>query len=106
MMKETIIPIFTGEKLDKLMADPELKGQMAPYESDEAGNFYLGVLADVFIGDVVNHTCLWIARMRFALGLENTFVFTKKEGNDWASVLSKDDYLLLYDAKKLGLWMG
>ena len=106
MMKETIIPIFTGEKLDKLMADPELKGQMAPYESDEAGNFYLGVLADVFIGDVVYHTCLWIARMRFALGLENTCVFTKKEGNDWVSVLSKDDYLLLYDAKKLGLWMG
>merc|ERR1711862_395303 len=99
MINAPVIPISKGAKLDKLTSDPEIK--METYEGNDVSNFYLALLADVFIGDPSDRSALWIARFRFALGLDNTFIFTNSRRE---SVLSKDNHYLLYDARKIKEW--
>lgn len=60
----------------------------------EGSYFYLAVLSDVYLGDPADRTSAWIARMRDALGMRNTFVFPEK-GKNTGGHLELDD-----DAKK------
>ena len=90
-----------------LETDSELANQLKyvngnQWERPTAGYVYLAVLADVYIGNPVDQLSLWIARMRYALGIKNTFVLTEKQGDNWVSYVNDDTYLELYDANRLG----
>jgi len=77
------------------------------YKHNVGIRVYLAVLADAYLGNPVDQTSLWIARMRYALGMKNTYILTHKEGDRWVSYLDDESYLDLYDIKKLGIpWMG
>lgn len=89
------------EEVQRLMNDVEIQTR----ESDVADNLFLAVLADCFIGSPASHYSLMVARMRYALGMANTFVLTKKAGDSWDSYVN-DDHLILHDPKKMGLWYG
>jgi hypothetical protein len=123
MLNSDIYPIATGEyeALDTSVADRVL----ALVEDDVLGSLirlpkegrhmasvlYFAVLADVYIGNPVDHNSMWIARMRCALGLcSNTFILTKRSLFDWkvewVSYVNETNYLELYDREKLGLWSG
>ena len=117
MLQSDIFIIENGEvdeEVDeRLFNDADLSAvmQKVPDEVRHVGSsVYLSVLADVFIGNPVDHLSLWIARMRFALGKKNTFVFTEKktvDGEDkWVSYVNEENYLELYDRTKLGQWMA
>lgn len=117
MLQSDIFIIENGEvdeEVDeRLFNDADLSAvmQKVPDEVRHVGSsVYLSVLADVFIGNPVDHLSLWIARMRFALGKKNTFVFTEKKSVDgedkWVSYVNEENYLELYDRTKLGQWMA
>jgi len=63
---------------------------------------YLAVLANVYLGNPADPTSVWIARMRYALGMENTFIFVDNVGGKLKSFVDEDSYLELYDVGKLG----
>lgn len=97
------------EAHDRLANDPDLKDRITVINCDLGGRMYLAILADVYLGNPVGQLGLWIARMRLALGFgaKDTYVLTEKQGDKWASLLHDNNYLDLYDAKKLGTpWMG
>ena len=75
------------------------------FGKDVANDLFMAVLADCFIGYPASHYSLMVARMRYALGMENTFVLTKKAGDSWVSYVN-DDHSVLHDPKKMGLWLG
>ena len=113
MLDQPIFPIDSDSKnvdLEKhklLETDSELANQLKyvdgnQWERPTAGYVYLAVLADVYIGNPVDQLSLWIARMRYALGIKNTFVLTEKQGDNWVSYVNDDTYLELYDANRLG----
>lgn len=93
---------------DGFANDNELKGKIKVLKAGLAEAYYLGTLADAYIGDPINQSMLWIARFRMALGLGiNTYVLTEKKGDKVESLLSQENYLDLYDRSKLGaLWMA
>ena len=113
MLDHPIFPIDSDsknvdiEKHKLLETDSELANQLKyvdgnQWERPAAGYVYLAVLADVYIGNPVDQLSLWIARMRYALGIKNTFVLTEKQGDNWVSYVNDDTYLELYDANRLG----
>lgn len=67
-------------------------------------------MADAYIADPTSNWSLLIARMRYSLGLRNTFVLTENKMIDreerWVSYVNDENYLELYDKKHLGPWMG
>jgi hypothetical protein len=105
--------VTEDEEIKRLMEDPELRTKHAVEESDDYDHsdvLHLAVLADVYMADPTSQWSLMIARMRYALGLTNTFVLTetKTDANGeevWVSYVS-EDYLELYDRMHLGPWMG
>jgi len=91
MLNSDIYPIATGEyqavdtsvaeRVQALLNDNVLGDLIRlPKESRHLGSvLYFAVLADVYLGNPVDHNSMWIARMRCALGLcSNTFILTKK----------------------------
>ncbi|KAL7490300.1 hypothetical protein ACHAW6_016077 [Cyclotella cf. meneghiniana] len=90
------------EEVKRLIQDPSIKTQ----EKDVTNDLHMAVLADVFLGNPASHWSLMVARMRYALGIKNTFVLTKKNGNDWVSYIDDTNYSELYDKAKLGPWLG
>ena len=122
MMKHDVYPIHIDPTdLDKeihsfLTEDKELKGHLKDVEYKLSGclggNMYLAVLADVYLGNPVDQLSLWVARMRFALGIDNTFIFTQDIATGtrdfhWVSYMSMNNYTALYDKERLGPpWMG
>ncbi|KAL9178602.1 hypothetical protein ACHAXT_001940 [Thalassiosira profunda] len=122
MMQHDIYPIHIDPTdLDKdihsfLAEDKELKGRLKDVDYKLSGclggNIYLAVLADVYLGNPVDQLSLWVARMRFALGIDNTFIFTKDIATGtrdfhWVSYMSMSNYTALYDKERLGPpWMG
>jgi hypothetical protein len=87
------------EEVKRLIDDPELKTQ----EMDITNDLHMAVLADVFIGYPGSHYSLMIARMRYALGIKNTFVLTERKDNDWVSYIDDTNYLELYADNP---WLG
>jgi len=85
-----------------------LKIEELPQQFKHVGSHvYLAVLANVYLGSPADPTSLWIARMRYALGMKNTFIFVDNVGGKLESFVDDDSYLELYDAEKLGVaWMG
>jgi len=123
MLNSDIYPIATGEydTVDTSVAervqaliDDYVLGDLIrlPKDNRHLGSvLYFAVLADVYIGNPVDHNSMWIARMRCALGLcSNTYILTKKMlidwKTEWASYVNEDNYLELYDRETLGLWSG
>ncbi|KAK1745544.1 hypothetical protein QTG54_003468 [Skeletonema marinoi] len=123
MLNSDIYPIATGQydTVDTSVADrvqalinDYVLGDLIrlPKESRHLGSvLYFAVLADVYIGNPVDHNSMWIARMRCALGLcSSTFILTKKKlidwKTEWVSYVNEDNYLELYDRELLGLWSG
>ena len=98
------------EELHKsLMDDSEMSEDKirTPVGSPLASYIYLAVLADVYIGNPVDQLSLWIARMRYALGIKNSFVLTEKQGENWVSWVNDDTHVELYDANRLSTpWIG
>jgi hypothetical protein len=101
------------EEIKRIVNDPELSIFKVAKELDDyqdCDNLHLAVMADAYIADPTSHWSLWIARMRYALGLQNTFVLTEKRMVDgeerWVSYVDDENYLELYDKKHLGPWMG
>lgn len=91
--------------------DNELKTKIKVVkEASFAQTYYLGTLADVYIGNPVSQATLWVARFRMALGLgKNTFVLMENfmGKGKWESMLSDKNYLDLYDKTKMGgPWMA
>jgi hypothetical protein len=81
------------DEVKRLEEDSELKTD----EKDVMNDLHLAVLADVFIGDPCSHWSLMIARMRYALGIKNSFVFTEKKDGKWVSFVDDGNYLELYN---------
>ena len=115
MMKHDIYTIDSSDKPDdevhtRLAKDAELKTQLKCLRDKRleglGGKMYLAVLADVYLGNPTDHTSMWIARMRYALGMKHTYIFTEKRGDNWVSYMNDDEYLDLYNTAKLGPWMG
>jgi len=123
MLNSDIYPIATGEydrvdtsvaeRVQALLNDYVLGDLIRlPKENRHLGSvLYFAVLADVYIGNPVDHNSMWIARMRCALGLcSTTFILTKKMlvnwEVEWVSYVNQDNYLELYDREMLGLWSG
>jgi len=110
MLQHDIYLIDSSDTIDneaheQLAKDPDLT--LKKLAAEYGSKIYLAVLADVYLGNPVDQICLWIARMRFALGMKNTYIFTEKQGDQWVSYLNDDSYLDLYDSEKLGIpWMG
>jgi hypothetical protein len=103
------------KEINRLKEDPELHTFQYYVKEDEdfdrGDMLHLAVLADVFLGEPTNNWSLLIARMRYALGLQNTFVLTEpkidEDGNEqWVSYVDSENYLELYDREHLGRWMG
>ncbi|KAL3775873.1 hypothetical protein HJC23_000532 [Cyclotella cryptica] len=90
------------EEVKRLIQDPSIKTQ----ESDVTKKLHFAVLADVFIGNPASHWSLMVARMRYALGIKNTFVLTEQRGDAWVSYIDDTNYAELYDDAKIGPWMG
>lgn len=123
MLKSDIYPIATGEydtmdtsvsqRVQALINDYVLGDLIKlPKQNRHLGSvLYFAVMADVYIGNPVDHNSMWIARMRCALGMASkTFILTKSALIDykkqWVSYLNEENYLELYDREKLGLWSG
>jgi len=103
------------DRLDGLLRDQFLSKNIKCVDEDvhkkimahAAGNVYMAVLANVYIGNPLDQTSLWVARMRFALGMKNTFIFTEMKGDKWVPYFDDEAYEYLYDLEKLGTpWMG
>jgi len=127
MLNQPILPIDTDsvnadqEAHKKIGDDPDLSKQIkyekghlnfinktpgSTWNRSVASYIYLAVLADVYIGNPVDQLSLWIARMRYSLGIKNSYVLTEKKGDNWVSFID-DEYLVLYDSSKLATpWMG
>jgi len=116
MLEHDIYPVDSNENVDhdvhtRLLKDPDLASHIKcvkdEWSKHTGGNIYLAVMADVYLGNPLDQMSLWVARMRFALGMKNTFIFTEKKGDQWVSYFNDDTYLYLYDSQKLGTpWMG
>jgi hypothetical protein len=93
------------EQVQRLIQDAELKTQDKDLSTND---LHLAVLADVFIGSPSSHWSLMVARMRYALGIKNTFVLTQWDAqkNAWVSSVDDINYLELYDVNTLGPWLG
>jgi hypothetical protein len=97
--------------LSKVIKDlPNHEGPQSDLQRDGGGidirEIHLAVMADAYLGDPTSHKSLIVAKMRYALGRGNTYVFTVK-GKDgkWVDALD-GRYGVLYDKSKMGLWMG
>ena len=88
-------------EVKQLVDDAAIKTQ----DKDVSNDLYMAVLADCFIGSPANHYSLMVARMRYALGMTNTFVLTSKVGETWTSYVD-DDHLVLHNPGTMGLWFG
>ena len=128
MLNQPILPIDTDsanadQAAHKLIgADPDLAKQIkyekghlnfinktpgSTWNRSVASYIYLAVLADVYIGNPVDQLSLWIARMRYSLGIKNSYVLTEKKGDNWVSFIDDETYLVLYDSSKLATpWMA
>ena len=115
MLRNIIFPIFSpglkladSEAFVRLSKDPTLGGYIEhDKEASHLGGYvYLAVLADVYLGSPHDPLCMWIARMRMALGFKNTYILTKKEGQNWVSYVDDTTHLEMYEAKKLGPFMA
>jgi hypothetical protein len=93
-------PELDREEVKRLIADATLKTQ----DRDASNDLYMSVLADVFIGFPSSHWALMVARMRYALGMKNTFVLTEQKDNKWVSYVDDVNYLELYDTSSP--WFG
>jgi hypothetical protein len=91
------------DEVKRLEEDPELKTHLNT-GMDVSNDLYMSVLADVFIGNPCSHWSLMIARIRYALGIKNTFVYTEQKDNKWVSFVDDDDYLELYNSTSP--WFG
>jgi hypothetical protein len=101
-------PVFLGKtqnsqdanraQVKGLVDDPAIKTQ----DKDISNDLYMAVLADVFIGVPSSHWSMMVARMRYALGMKNTFVLTTRN----ISYVDDASYLLIHDPKRMGLWFG
>ena len=97
-------------KVQKIMNDPTLKDnihfpQATPVSEMDTREIHFAVMADAFIGSPTSHRSLLIAKMRYALGIENTYLFTRITGSGYVDALM-DDHSDLYDKNHMGLWMG
>jgi hypothetical protein len=88
------------EEVKRLIDDSELKTK----EVAGVSNLFMAVCADVYIGNPASHWSLMVARMRYALGIKNSYVLMEKRGDKWTSYVDDTNYLELYD-KKLGIWL-
>jgi hypothetical protein len=102
------------EEMKALLDDPELNAYGAEKETDEYKDdemLYVAILASVFIADPTQWS-LMVARIRFALSFQNTFVLTETKtvdaagGETLVSYVNDNNYLELYDRERLGPWMG
>ena len=115
MLGHDIYPINAGSSIDnevhaQLAKDSDLVSHLKCVGDEQynhlGGNIYLSALVDVYIGNPIDQMSLWVARMRYALGMNNTYIFMEEQSMDhWVSYMNDDSYLDLYDAQ-LGPWMG
>jgi len=105
---ETKVDEGAHAKFEDATKEGILKTEELPQEFKHVGShLYLAVLANVYVGSPADPTSLWIARMRYALGMKNTFIFMDNVGGKLESFVDDNSYLELYDVGKLGLaWMA
>ena len=89
-------------EVTSLINDPGIKTN----DGDVTNDLYMAVLADCFIGFPASHWSMMVARMRYALGMKNTFVLTQKIGEVWKDYVNEDNHLVIHDPDKMGLWLG
>mmetsp|Transcript_27171 Transcript_27171/g.46295 ORF Transcript_27171/g.46295 Transcript_27171/m.46295 type:complete len:285 (+) Transcript_27171:1-855(+) len=88
MANKTILMITdskTQGPIQRLSSDPELGPhfQVVPNEvSTLTGDIMLAILSDVFIGNPVSTFSQYIAQARYALGIENSYLFARKKNDE------------------------
>lgn len=97
-------------EVTRLFQDPDLLKVMKKIQVDQNNQVYLALLADAYLGNPADVTSMWIARMRYALGMKNTFILTEPKNMNgegvWVSSVDDKTYLDMYNRDKLGMWMG
>lgn len=101
-LQNTVNPSFDPdrEEVKRLVDDASLKTQ----DKDVSNDLYMAVLADCFIGYPASHWSMMVARIRYALGVKNTFVLTEEKDGKWVSYVDEKNYLDLYDINSP--WLG
>ena len=100
----------SNDKVKKLTNDPALKGNInfppiTPVSDMDTRVIHFAIMADTFIGSPTSPRSLLIGKIRYALGMQNTYLFSNKVGPGYVDPLAKY-YIDLYDETYMGLWMG
>lgn len=106
MLDKPIIFITDNQRpeiLDRLLEDIEIGPNIKVPEDDESwigGDITTAVLADVFIGTPASSFSIFIAKSRYALGYENSYLFRNvNEEGVWSDTLEMRD---VFDHHLLG----
>ena len=100
----------SNDKVQKLMNDPALKDninfpQVKPVSDMDTRVIHFAIMADAFIGSPTSPRSLLIGKIRYALGMKNTYLFSRRVHTGYVDPLM-NYYIDLYDEGHMGLLMG
>eukprot|EP00571_Detonula_confervacea_P000956 CAMPEP_0172330372 /NCGR_PEP_ID=MMETSP1058-20130122/61367_1 /TAXON_ID=83371 /ORGANISM="Detonula confervacea, Strain CCMP 353" /LENGTH=297 /DNA_ID=CAMNT_0013047583 /DNA_START=924 /DNA_END=1817 /DNA_ORIENTATION=- len=102
MKNNSILMITDGqspEVVQRLSSDPVVGPifQVVPSKvSTMTGDLMLAIFSDVFIGNPVSTFSQYIVQVRYALGIENSYLFAKKDENGKWETFCNDETCFYY----------
>lgn len=97
-MHNQSILMITDEKnpsvISQLANDPTVGPyfQVVPEEvSTVTGDMLLAILSEIFIGNPCSTFSQYIAQVRYALGIGNSYIFARRNGDQWETFCSSDE---------------
>ena len=97
MQNNSILMITDGKNpnvVNQLANDPTIGPffQVVPKTiSTVTGDMMLAILSEVFIGNPCSTFSQYIAQVRYALGIGNSYIFSRRDGDKWESFCSSDE---------------
>lgn len=97
MHNSSILMITDGKNrrvMDILKNDPAIGPYfqvVPPKVSTVTGDMLLAIFAEVFIGNPCSTFSQYIAQVRYALGIGNSYIFAKRDGPNWETFCSSDE---------------
>lgn len=97
MQNSSILMITDGKNpsvAEQLSSDPVIGPYfqvVASEISTLAGDLMLAILSNVFIGNPCSTFSQYIAQVRYALGIGNSYIFSRRNGDEWETFCSSDE---------------
>ena len=97
MQNNSILMITDGKNpnvVNQLANDPTIGPffQVVPKTiSTVTGDMMLAILSEVFIGNPCSTFSQYIAQVRYALGIGNSYIFSRRNGDKWETFCSSDE---------------